>query len=170
MMKTADKTTDQLVQEGQPLVYSLAATIHRKIPVRVDLDDLIAYGEVGLAEAARTPFGHYSMGMRQRLGLAAAFLHHPGLAILDEPTNGLDPVGQRQIRSLIAQLAQGEGAAVLLCSHLLDEVSELCSRALVIEQGRMILDSSLAEPVGIEAVRGCFDALAAGHAPQGDAS
>jgi len=116
--------------------------------------------QVELTERADVPFGRYSMGMKQRLGLAAAFLHGPALAILDEPTTGLDPVGQRQVRDLIRQLSAGEGVSTLLCSHQLDEVAELCGRALVLERGALILEQPLADG-GIAAVEACFRELAA---------
>jgi ABC-2 type transport system ATP-binding protein len=115
---------------------------------------------VDLLERADVSFGQYSMGMKQRLGLAAAFLHGPPLVILDEPTAGLDPVGQRQIRDLIRSLARESGVSALLCSHQLDEVGELCDRALVIERGALILEQSLAAG-GIAAVEACFRELAA---------
>ena len=123
---------------------------------------------VGLKDAAHVMFGHYSMGMRQRLGLAAAFVHKPRLAILDEPTNGLDPVGQRQIRSLIRNLAAEEGGSTLLCSHVLEEVEELCGRALVIDGGRKILDMPLGGKViekaaAMGGLRECFEVLASGE-------
>jgi ABC-2 type transport system ATP-binding protein len=121
---------------------------------------------VDLAARAHVPFGQFSMGMKQRLGLAAAFLHRPPLVILDEPTTGLDPVGQRQIRDLIRALTHDAGVSALLCSHLLDEVGELCDRALVIEQGALILEQPLAGG-GIAAVEACFRKLA--HARDGAA-
>ncbi len=116
--------------------------------------------EVGLEERAGVPFGQFSLGMKQRLGLAAAFLHAPRLVILDEPTNGLDPVGQRQIRELIRALTREQGVGALLCSHLLDEVAELCDRAMVIEQGQIIMDHPLAAQGDIDAVAARFEALA----------
>jgi len=114
---------------------------------------------VDLLARADVAFGQYSMGMKQRLGLAAAFLHEPPLVILDEPTAGLDPVGQRQIRDLIRGLARESGVSTLLCSHQLDEVGELCDRALVVEQGALILEQSLAGG-GMSAVEACFRELA----------
>ncbi len=123
---------------------------------------------VELTERADVAFGRYSMGMKQRLGLAAAFLHRPALAILDEPTTGLDPVGQRQVRDLIRQLAGSEGVSTLLCSHQLDEVAELCGRALVLERGALILEQPLAAG-GIAAVEACFREMAARTRAEGAA-
>jgi ABC-2 type transport system ATP-binding protein len=122
------------------------------------VEELLA--RVDLATRAHVRFGQFSMGMKQRLGLAAAFLHRPPLVILDEPTTGLDPVGQVQVRDLIARLAREDGVSTLLCSHQLDEVGALCDRALVIEEGRLLLEQPLAAG-GMAAVEACFRALAA---------
>ena len=118
--------------------------------------------QVGLQDRAAIPFGQYSMGMKQRLGLAAAFLHSPKLVILDEPTSGLDPVGQTRIRSLIRELTVAHGAGALLCSHLLEEVGELCGRALVMEKGSLILERKLDGAQGMAGLRACFAELAEG--------
>jgi len=84
----------------------------------------------------------YSLGMRQRLGLAAALLRAPKLLILDEPTNGLDPQGIREIRDLMVELNQA-GTTVFLSSHLLSEVEQLCTRIGVIDLGRLVLQDEL---------------------------
>lgn len=105
-------------------------------------------------------FGHYSSGMKQRLGLAAVFLHQPDLVILDEPTSGLDPVVRLQILELVRTLSKNEGAAVLLCSHLMDEVQMLCDRVLVIEKGELALEQILKSKKDMQAVEDCFAALA----------
>lgn len=93
---------------------------------------------VGLAKRARDRFSTYSTGMKQRLGLAAALIHDPGLLILDEPTNGLDPGGMREIRQLLRQLAKEQNKTVFLSSHLLHEVEQICDRVLILDQGRTI--------------------------------
>jgi ABC-2 type transport system ATP-binding protein len=116
---------------------------------------------VGLTERAGERFDRFSMGMKQRLGLAAVFLHHPRVIILDEPTGGLDPVGRAQIHDLIETLMLRYPASILLCSHDFDEVKRLCHRALVMERGRVILDQSLREPGGMAAVQRVFLDLAA---------
>jgi ABC-2 type transport system ATP-binding protein len=99
---------------------------------------------VGLEGRARDKVGGYSQGMRQRLGLAASLLRDPRLLILDEPTNGLDPGGIRDMRSLIKELA-AQGMTIFLSSHLLAEVEELCTRVAVIRSGRIVYEGSLAE-------------------------
>jgi ABC-2 type transport system ATP-binding protein len=102
-----------------------------------------ALDRVGLAGVDNRPVKAYSLGMRQRLGLAAALLRRPRLLILDEPTNGLDPQGIREIRDLLREL-NTEGATVLLSSHLLTEVEQLCTDVGVMERGRLVLQSDLA--------------------------
>jgi len=102
-----------------------------------------ALERVGLGGIDRRPVRAYSLGMRQRLGLAAALLRKPGLLILDEPTNGLDPRGIREIRDLLSGLNAG-GTTVFLSSHLLGEVEALCSRVGVMDRGRLVLQDSLA--------------------------
>ena len=92
---------------------------------------------VGLEERAGGKFKTYSLGMKQRLGIAAALLTDPALVILDEPTNGLDPAGQREVRGIIPRLA-AEGRAVLLASHLLNDVEQVCDRVVIIRRGSMI--------------------------------
>jgi ABC-2 type transport system ATP-binding protein len=116
--------------------------------------------QVGLTGREWERFGRYSMGMKQRLGLAAVLLHQPSLIILDEPTNGLDPAGMNQIQELIASLQKQHGVSVLLCSHQLDEVAALCQRALVLHEGRLLLEQPLTGPEGIQAVRQIFANLA----------
>jgi ABC-2 type transport system ATP-binding protein len=99
---------------------------------------------VGLSERAGDQYGHYSMGMKQRLGIASTLLRDPELIILDEPTNGLDPAGTKEIRDLIPQLAH-ESRAILLCSHLLHEVEMICNHVAIIKQGVVIADAPIKE-------------------------
>jgi ABC-2 type transport system ATP-binding protein len=101
---------------------------------------------VGLAERARDKVKTYSTGMKQRLAIAAALLREPELLILDEPTNGLDPGGMRDVRALVRQLA-GEGLTIFLSSHLLAEVEQLCDRVAVIGRGRLLAEGTLVEIV-----------------------
>jgi ABC-2 type transport system ATP-binding protein len=96
-----------------------------------------ALDRVGLAHAAEKKYRAYSLGMRQRLALAAALLAPRQLLILDEPTNGLDPQGTREVRHLVAELA-ADGATVLISSHLLSEVEQLCTHAGVMQAGRLL--------------------------------
>jgi ABC-type multidrug transport system ATPase subunit len=97
-----------------------------------------ALGRVGLDGVGRRPVKAYSSGMRQRLGLAAALLRAPRLLVLDEPTNGLDPKGMREVRDLLAELVRSGGTTVFLSSHLLAEVEQVCTRAAIVHQGRLV--------------------------------
>ena len=99
---------------------------------------------VDLAARGRDKFKSYSMGMKQRLGVAAALLGDPQLLILDEPTNGLDPAGVNDMRRLVADLSAA-GQTVLLSSHLLTEVQEICDRVGVISRGRLITEAPVSE-------------------------
>ncbi|TMK81719.1 MAG: ABC transporter ATP-binding protein [Actinobacteria bacterium] len=101
------------------------------------IDDVLH--TVGLADAANKRVKAYSQGMRQRLGIALALLGEPELLVLDEPTNGLDPQGMREIRLLLRRLA-GEGTTVFVSSHLLSEVEAMCDRVGVLAQGRLVAD------------------------------
>ncbi|MER5556100.1 ABC transporter ATP-binding protein [Streptomyces sp. NPDC002793] len=102
-----------------------------------------ALDRVGLAAAAGKKAKAYSLGMRQRLGLAAALLQPRRLLVLDEPTNGLDPQGMREIRSLVRELAD-EGTTVFLSSHLLDEIAQVCTHAAVMARGRLLVQGPVA--------------------------
>jgi ABC-2 type transport system ATP-binding protein len=102
-----------------------------------------ALEQVGLAGVGRRPVKAYSLGMRQRLGLAGALLRRPELLVLDEPTNGLDPQGITEVRELLLELHRA-GTTVFLSSHLLAEVEQLCSRVGVLDRGRLVLQDSLA--------------------------
>lgn len=103
-----------------------------------------ALRSVDLADRARDKFATYSLGMKQRLGVAAALLKDPELVILDEPTNGLDPAGMRDMRRLLRALGAG-GRTVLLSSHLLGEVQHICDRVAVIDRGRILAESTVEE-------------------------
>jgi ABC-2 type transport system ATP-binding protein len=99
---------------------------------------------VDLAERGKDRYGTYSLGMKQRLGVAAALLKDPRLLILDEPTNGLDPAGMADMRALIRRLGAA-GSTVVISSHLLGEVQQICDRVGVISQGRLITESTVAD-------------------------
>ncbi|MEV6828310.1 ABC transporter ATP-binding protein [Amycolatopsis sp. NPDC051102] len=101
-----------------------------------------ALEQVGLGGVDQRPVKAYSLGMRQRLGLAGALLRRPRLLILDEPTNGLDPQGIKEIRELLVELNAG-GTTVFLSSHLLAEVEQLCTRVGVVDRGRLVLEEDL---------------------------
>lgn len=107
-----------------------------------------ALERVGLAGAARKPYRQYSLGMKQRLGLAAALLRPRDLLVLDEPTNGLDPQGTREVRGLVRELA-ASGTTVLISSHLLTEIEQVCTHVGIMSRGRLV-------------VQGERDALSAG--------
>jgi ABC-type multidrug transport system ATPase subunit len=114
-----------------------------------------ALDQVGLGGIDRRAVGKYSLGMRQRLGLAAALLRKPRLLILDEPANGLDPRGIRELRDLLAGLSAA-GTTIFLSSHQLSEVEQLCSRVGVVDRGRLVLQDELARlqaPTGRVLVR-----------------
>ena len=102
-----------------------------------------ALEQVGLAGVGRRPVKAYSLGMRQRLGLAAALIRRPRLLVLDEPGNGLDPRGIRDLRELLVGLNEA-GVTVFLSSHLLAEVEQLCTRVGVLDDGRLVLQEDLA--------------------------
>ncbi|SFE34778.1 ABC-2 type transport system ATP-binding protein [Lentibacillus persicus] len=93
---------------------------------------------VGLEQAINEKAGKYSLGMRQRLGIAQALLQKPSVLILDEPTNGLDPAGIKEIRQYIRKLAQEENVAVIISSHLLSEIEQMCDRIGLIKNGEVI--------------------------------
>lgn len=99
---------------------------------------------VGLEPRPRQSIGTYSRGMRQRLGLARALISTPDLLILDEPTNGLDPRGRREIHDILLDLA-GSGVGILLCTHLLDDVDRLCQRVGIIVDGRTVAEGAIAD-------------------------
>ena len=103
-----------------------------------------ALDRVGLRPAARKRFRAYSLGMKQRLAIAGALLRPRELLILDEPTNGLDPQGTREVRSLIGQLA-ADGVTVMLSTHLLSEVEQVCTHVGVMHKGRLVTQSSIEE-------------------------
>lgn len=112
-----------------------------------------ALERVGLSAAAVKKARAYSLGMKQRLGLAAALLRPRELLVLDEPTNGLDPQGMREIRALIRELAH-DGSTVFLSSHLLDEIEQVCTHTAVMHRGRLVTQGRVAEVAGTAGGRG----------------
>ncbi len=104
--------------------------------------------EFGLADRGGTLIGGYSRGMRQRLGLARTLVNEPAVVFLDEPTLGLDPAGQRQVLSMVDRIARERGMAVLLTTHLLDEVEAVCGRVMILNRGRLVADGPVAEVAG----------------------
>ena len=107
-----------------------------------------ALARVGLAERADEKVKKYSLGMRQRLGVARCLLADPQLLILDEPTNGLDPGGIQEFRVMIRALVEQEGRTVFLSSHLLDEVEKICDAAAIVDCGKVVTQGAIAELAG----------------------
>src|SRR5580700_956921 len=104
-----------------------------------------ALARVGLSERAGEKVKSYSMGMRQRLGVARCLLADPLLLILDEPTNGLDPGGIQEFREMIRAMVEQEGRTVFVSSHLLDEVEKTCDAAAIVDRGKIITQGPIAE-------------------------
>lgn len=105
---------------------------------------------VGLEKAMKEKVGRYSLGMRQRLGIAQALLHKPSILILDEPTNGLDPAGIREIRRYIRKLAEENNVAVIISSHLLSEIELMCDRIGIIKNGELVATQQVHENVATD--------------------
>ncbi len=97
---------------------------------------------VGLADRQHDKFKTYSLGMKQRLAIASALLNNPEMLILDEPTNGLDPKGIHEIRSIIAEIAK-QGTTIILASHLLDEVEKVCDHVIILQKGNKIFEGNV---------------------------
>jgi ABC-2 type transport system ATP-binding protein len=98
--------------------------------------------KVNLLDRAKDKYKHYSLGMKQRLAIASALLRDPELIILDEPTNGLDPAGYKEVRDLIPNLTS-ENRTIILCSHLLNEVEKVCNRVAIIKEGNVLACESV---------------------------
>ena len=116
-------------QENLELVCKIKGTPNSKVQEKLEI--------VGLIDRKDSRFSTFSLGMKQRLAIASALLNDPEILILDEPTNGLDPQGIRQIRDIIKQIAS-QGTTILLASHLLDEVEKVCSHVLVLRKGEVL--------------------------------
>jgi ABC-2 type transport system ATP-binding protein len=122
----ADASTSPVSRQAEARVEPLAELLR----VRERLDDRV---------------GTYSLGMRQRLGIAQALLGEPAVLVLDEPANGLDPAGIRELRGLLRRLADERGLAVFVSSHLLGEVEKVCDRIAIVHRGRVLAEG----PVGV---------------------
>lgn len=120
----------------------LAARLYPELP-RSRIDEALEL--VGLGANKKEKVGHYSLGMKQRLGIASAILSKPKLLILDEPTNGLDIEGMIEMRELIRSLSREEGITFFLSSHLLSEMEAICSRIGIVHNGKLIQERSMAE-------------------------
>ncbi len=123
----------KIFRVGKTFAFSLRcleALLHKRI------EEVLAL--VDLAHRARDPVRTYSHGMRQRLGIAQALLPNPKFVILDEPTDGLDPQGIREVRMLLRRLRDELNFTILLCSHMLDEVERVCNAVAIIDRGRLL--------------------------------
>lgn len=121
-------------QQNLQLVCKIKGTSYDKIAEKLEI--------VGLLERKDSKFRTFSLGMKQRLAIASALLNDPEILILDEPTNGLDPQGIRQIRDIIRVIAS-QGTTILLASHLLDEVEKVCSHVLVLRKGEILYSGTV---------------------------
>ena len=126
-----------------PMYLEWYARLYERSPADKELQELLE--KVGLGEVCHRPIGAYSRGMKQRLAMARALVPQPRLLILDEPTNGLDPKGRREIHDLLLDFAADRKAGVLLCTHLLDDVDRLCSRIGIVDQGRTRVEGRLSD-------------------------
>lgn len=122
----------------------LMAKLYPALP-RERIDEVLDL--VGLHEAADRPAGKFSTGMKQRLGLGLALLNQPDLLILDEPTNGMDPAGMREVRLLLAGLAE-QGMTIFLSSHLLHEVEQVCTHVAVLNKGCVVAEGPVKSLLG----------------------
>jgi ABC-2 type transport system ATP-binding protein len=104
--------------------------------------------EVGLEKRTKSLVGTYSHGMRQRLGLARALVNDPAVVFLDEPTLGLDPRGQQELRELVRRIAKERKAGVVLCSHLLAEVEQVCDDVVILSSGEVVASGHVADVIG----------------------
>ena len=126
------------------------ARVCGKKVTRARMKELVEF--VGLSKVIRKKVKTYSLGMRQRLGLAQALLNDPKILILDEPVNGLDPQGVQDFRNKLKEIA-ATGVSILISSHLLDEIEKLCDRVIVIEKGKIIADDKLEHLISEEIVK-----------------
>ena len=101
--------------------------------------------EVRLTDRAATRIGTYSRGMRQRLGIARALVNDPAVVFLDEPTLGLDPAGQREVLAMISAMASARGVTIVLSTHALAEVEQICDRVLILDRGRVVAQGTVSE-------------------------
>jgi len=137
---------------GQANLLRVDAADRRSDPETAASRVASALDRVGLTVAAAKKYRAYSLGMRQRLGIAAALLQPRDLLVLDEPTNGLDPQGTREVRHLVTELA-GDGTTVFVSSHLLAEVEQLCTHLGVMRAGRLVAQGPMSELRALTATR-----------------
>ena len=125
----------------------MIARLYKNVDLK-RIDEVIKL--VGLENRIKDKVSKYSLGMRQRLGIAQAILHKPNLLILDEPTNGLDPEGIKQLRDLLTKLAKDENMAILISSHNLAELESFCNKITIIQNGEIIETSTLEDAKRVE--------------------
>lgn len=136
-------TADQVLH-----IYGQMAGMNRSARAR-RIDTVL--GQVGLTDRCDSKVGSFSKGMQQRLGLAQALLNDPDLLFLDEPTDGVDPVGRRDIRDVLADLCD-TGTTIFLNSHLLSEVEQICSNVIILKEGSIVRQGTVAELTAVEQV------------------
>ena len=137
---------------GRDNLVVLAHTANNYCPDRIEF----LLEQMELSKSAGQPVSNYSLGMKQRLGIAAALLNDPELVILDEPTNGLDPSGIQAMRSFIRDLAEKDGKTVFLSSHLLHEVEQVCDRVAIIHKGSIVREGIVSELLSGGALRAAY--------------
>ena len=125
----------------------MIARLYKNVDIK-RIDEVIKL--VGLENRIKDKVSKYSLGMRQRLGIAQAILHKPNLLILDEPTNGLDPEGIKQLRDLLTKLAKEENMAILISSHNLAELESFCNKITIVQYGEIIETSTLEDAKRVE--------------------
>lgn len=131
---------------------ALMANLHRDVP-RQRIEEVLA--TVGLLKQANDKVATYSLGMKQRLGIARALVHNPRLVFLDEPMNGLDPQGMFEVRELIANMADHYRTAFFITSHLLHEIEQVCANIAVIQAGKIIRQGQVAALLGKQTEEVC---------------
>lgn len=125
-------------QQNLELIANMYKTVDKK-----RIEEVVEL--VGLEKRIKDKVGKYSLGMKQRLGIAGALLHHPNLLILDEPTNGLDPEGMKELRDLLKKLVKEENITIFVSSHILSEIENLCTKVCIIKNGKVVETTEMSE-------------------------
>jgi ABC-2 type transport system ATP-binding protein len=122
--------------------------LYGRTPTEAKENALVLLEEVGLQQRAKSLIGSYSHGMKQRIGIARALVNDPVVVFLDEPTLGLDPRGQQELLELVQRIARERNTGVVLCTHLLSEVENVCDDVVILSLGRIVARGSVAEVIG----------------------